>query len=150
MANRTIELTLKANTQGLINGVRTARRAARDAGWELDKFRQQNEQAWNTVGRTVTAAGTAIGNRRGLSSRRGCSSRACSRPGTRTVAGVMCRTQATRFLHTPEWVVEAIRTVRDVPRAAAPQRAAIQSIGQITPIIEGLNLAGLKRAHTPP
>lgn len=58
MANRTIELTLKANTKGLINGVRTARRAARDAGWELDKFRQQNEQAWNTVGRTVTAAGT--------------------------------------------------------------------------------------------
>lgn len=60
MANRTIELTLKANTQGLISGVKTAQRAASNAGRDLDNFRRQNEQAWNTVGTTLATAGAAV------------------------------------------------------------------------------------------
>lgn len=60
MANRTIELTLKSNVQGMVNGVKTAQKAATDAGRSLDDFRRQNEQAWNTVGTTLATAGTAI------------------------------------------------------------------------------------------
>lgn len=67
MANRSIELMLKANVQGLVNGLKTAQTAASNAGRDLDSFRKNNEQSWNTIGTTFTAAGTAMTAAAGLS-----------------------------------------------------------------------------------
>ncbi|MGJ9405257.1 phage tail tape measure protein [Nesterenkonia aurantiaca] len=59
MANRTITLSLKANVDGMVNGVKTAQRAATDAGRDLESFRKNNEQTWNAAGRGLVAFGTA-------------------------------------------------------------------------------------------
>lgn len=60
MANRSIELTLKSNVQGLVTGLKTAQTAATNAGRDLDTFRKNNEQAWNQVGTAATAAGAVL------------------------------------------------------------------------------------------
>lgn len=60
MASHTLELSPKANVQGLVSGVRTARTAATNAGKGLDNFRRQKGQAWNTVGTTLATADTAV------------------------------------------------------------------------------------------
>lgn len=49
MATRSIELVLKARVDGMVSGLKTAQTAASNAGRDLENFRKNQEQSFNTL-----------------------------------------------------------------------------------------------------
>ncbi|MDN6534940.1 MAG: phage tail tape measure protein, partial [Yaniella sp.] len=66
MANRTIELSLKANVGQLVAGLATARQAVNDTARDTATFVRNNEQDLQTAGRTMAGFGTALTAASGL------------------------------------------------------------------------------------
>lgn len=60
MANRTIELTLKAQVGQLVAGLKTARDAVNATGRDVAGFVRQNERDMQTFGTSLTAAGAGL------------------------------------------------------------------------------------------
>lgn len=60
MANRTIELTLKAQVGQLVAGLKTARDAVNAAGRDVAGFVRNNERDMQTFGTALTAAGAGL------------------------------------------------------------------------------------------
>lgn len=60
MAVRTVKLTLDAKVDGLVNGLKTGKKAVGDFGRDLESWRKKNEDSLDALGSSATKAGLGI------------------------------------------------------------------------------------------